>query len=73
MSSGTYTCSFGSIFLKLLLVYSLSLKPGPSKLYMVFILLNISFENIVKFLLIVTGNSIGSIIIYHLIKIRGEN
>lgn len=38
-----------------------------------FVLLNISVENIVKFLLIVTGNSIGSIIIYHLIKIRGEN
>ena len=31
-----------------------------------FILLNISFENIVKFLLIVTGNSIGSIIAYYL-------
>ena len=33
-----------------------------------FILLNLSFENIVKFLLIVTGNSIGSIITHHLIK-----
>ena len=31
-----------------------------------FILLNVSFENIVKILLIVTGNSIGSIIAYHL-------
>ena len=38
-----------------------------------FLLLNISIENIIKFFMIVFGNSIGSIIAYNLLKVGDKN